>query len=238
MAQTNPDGVTRHLFRRKSGLKALLMIVGLVSIARAQVLTPRTPIVEIWRERVPLSGGPIVGLLAIGGKAKIHDARPTVYLPESHERLLFVTIRSRDGRYFAEAEYDVANLPSGSYTLDLQTGYAVELSQYWGKELAVLAQIGRSCRDKDTGTFAVTSWEATGPPGDVTLFLNIGASNRARVLGVPSGPVKCSRIREDHTTAYNTECVLSLSQNALHSLSVEQRHFRRKRLFYLRINIP
>lgn len=165
---------------------------------------------EHYAERIPVSGGVRVGVMADADGAFDPDT-VTVFMPLSDLPLLCIEVSSQDGRYSAKREYDVAGLGDTLLRLRIPTKLKPQLSGYGPAQLVVLANLGDRC-DGSTGTFVVASWQSDSLGSHVTVFLNSRVPTS--IVGGEGGQLEheapCRELT-GVTTAYNLRCELPTS---------------------------
>ncbi len=108
MAEENLERSRYGMARgRRLALHVLLTVplVGLPHVTAGQTLRPSAPVVEVFRDRPPLSGVRIAGVM-FGGTRKLLRLRDlAVWIPETPWTTLCLDIRSRDGRYVGNGAF-------------------------------------------------------------------------------------------------------------------------------------
>lgn len=171
---------------------------------------------EQWVADVAVSGGVRVGVMASPSEAGVDPDAFTVFLPGPLATdALCVEISSRDGRYSARIEYDLAGAEAGALRLGLaNTRHGSELGAYSEIELAILARLRDGCAAPADAEapFVVAGWRAGAAPDVVTVLLN--SRIPAEIVGEDGGRqtlrVRCSDL-EGGTTAFNLRCDLDPS---------------------------
>lgn len=172
---------------------------------------------ENLREEVPLSGSLLVGatVSAGGGPSARNTAPPIfVFVPASAPGSdACVTVRSRDGRYRAENRYELPPNSGGSFAqLDFPSDHPKLLRTYGREDVTVLARPG-PCESPNADRYLPASWGEP-PQGTInSLILAVNGGRKkvtAEILDTDIGPVKCRRIGETHTKAFDTLCELDI----------------------------
>ena len=174
---------------------------------------------------------------------------PTVFLPQRNLRKLCVRIKSIDGRYEADMEYDIHNIPLGEkYRLEYPTEYPEALNSYNSKELAIYAEVKDVC-EGGTQDIVIASWEPDSQLKEITILLNTDRNYIVK-LKVPAlkgeAHIKmCHRINTEQATiktkkipiTYNFECVLPIEKNK-YDYSKSTIHIRKDFMFLEPIILP
>lgn len=203
--------------RLQLGLIGSVVFSGAAASAQSHAAAP--PLQPTYFREHLVSGVPVaatgtrVGLMIDPGPNRIDPSRLWVHLPDSAARSLCVTINSIDGRYEAEARYDITRTSSGIVSLQVPTRYSRQLQEYRGLELAALAGAAVSCPGP-VETWVVAAWQSGSEPEHAVLLLN--ARERTRVLlPTQSAPqmITCPELPLPNKIAYNRACRLSLPEN-------------------------
>lgn len=192
---------------------AILLVVLTGPLAAQEEALQGRILEERWVQDVAVSGGVRVGVMASPTGDPVDPDQFTVYLPDiAGARVLCVEISSRDGRYNAAIEYDLAGVTSGPRRLGLRDAqFRGALVRYAQVELAILARLQEECgapADPE-GAFIVADWAQGQEPTSLTVLLNsrvpaeiVGEDEGRTVIRVP-----CSDL-EGTTTAFNLRCDL------------------------------
>ncbi|MEZ5320103.1 MAG: hypothetical protein R2752_22065 [Vicinamibacterales bacterium] len=192
--------------RSVAALTAVLLPLAVVASAQRPTLKPeekRGSGWERWADRVPVSGGIRVGVMALDGRTIENLERMTIRRPTSDLPWLCVEISSRDGRYSGRLSYRLHDAPEGLIDLEVPTEKVAELRDYAAGDLAILASLATSC-DGPPETFVVAAWDPRVANDHVVVLINsrvpttiVRASDNASTPCTPLDGV---------TTAFNLSC--------------------------------
>lgn len=162
---------------------------------------------EQWFDEVPVSGGVRVGVVTEPSPSPVDPQTFTVFLASADRSRICVEVSSKDGRYEARLEYDIAGREAGATAFELPTAFGEQLGSYAGRDLAILTYVG-DCGEAPEEYLAAT-WGGSSDPDTVVVFVN---------SQVPTFVVGGERGRTDFTyecvpaagdvaaKAYNKEC--------------------------------
>ena len=212
-SRTMPAPLPSSIGRSAPFLRALPFVVGAVlSVGAlcAQPLQPRElkPGWEQWHEKVPVSGGVRVGVMAVDEATAVDPRSFVAFLPASDLPLLCVEISSKDGRYEANLEFELAGRNAGLLRFELPTKHRNELSRYAPPDLAILARLGRDCT-APPDRFVVAGWTDRALADTIVVFVNSDAPTMivAGANGVISESAPCEEIVGGAAPkAYNLAC--------------------------------
>jgi hypothetical protein len=162
-------------------------------------------------------GATIVGL-RFGGPAGSFDPK-NIHVQIGSDagvagKVLCMRALSRDGRYFARAQYQIPSAGVAAPLLDFRTNFLSRLQAYGAGDLAILVSGRQSCNDaKELQNFAIAHGV---PPGATQLIVQIRAGDsRVRAqLGQNNAAITpaiiCEKLQNGPTVAYTSECALPL----------------------------
>jgi hypothetical protein len=138
------------LYTRWAGL--LLLFAGSMTYPiAAQAQQPLPPIgrgwAEVFRSRTPLSGVLVPGVTSGDPEALARTDTITLWLSAASSGPLCVVIQSQDGRYTAQARFQLTGGSAPATTIIGPTGYRKELRRYRASQLAVSAILSEDCQD-------------------------------------------------------------------------------------------
>ena len=141
-----------------------------------------------WQQ---VAGGIRKGLLLVdAGDGQVSLDALAVAVPETGGGPLCVIIDSRDGRYHAELEYQLASGPATSYHLAFPTQHVSTLAQYTARELGVLAYLSPECDPwiKEGDRIVAASWGGDLQSAETfLLLLNSAQATAVWVQDLDSG---------------------------------------------------
>lgn len=100
-----------------------------------------------------------------------------IHLPTASSGFICLQMNTIDGDYWADAEYSITDMESGTWRLSFPTGHSEDLSQYMVDDVAILATIKSDCN---------------GPAEAVILASSEPVAPRQFVLYVSSGDYRVS----------------------------------------------
>lgn len=164
---------------------------------------------EVYYNKIPVSGGVRVGVMAFETREKIAPASFFVKIPQHTQSKLCVEISSRDGRYQAKLPYEIRGLEPGLYELNLPTKYRNELKNYTVRDITIIAKIVKTC-DQEAECYVLSAWNKPSfSSQQVYIYLN-SEQYTELVLTNPRNSTKhileCETIDEPIKTAYNCVC--------------------------------
>jgi hypothetical protein len=186
---------------------------------------------EAFNNIVALPGGVLFGV-AIGDIEPLADAsRIAIDFRGGTASRLCVSVLSIDGRYWAKLEFDISNLPSGTYRVRFPTSYAAELGRFRRYEVAVNPELSDQCRDGPIKGYGAVRWTQAASDAQVTLLVN--SSDVRTTLEVPhryGGSVRydCKALSTRITGPYhyNSICTAEISSD----LNLQQAQLMRYRV--------
>ncbi len=167
--------------------------------------------------RIPVSGEVRVGIMASESNNKVSPRSFFVKIPgqEAKSSILCVEISSRDGVYEARLPYDITKFEAGVYEFELPTRYYSELRNYSAREITILARVGRGC-ESNPEYYVPSDWQSPAFGSEnLYIYLNSDVSTEVNFLNPDTKSkevVKCTRINESATAAYNCRCVVPKSK--------------------------
>jgi hypothetical protein len=97
-----------------------------------------------------------------------------VRLPQTREKVLCVSLFSRDGRYEAKVKYKLDRQEYGAYRLELPTKYGPQISRYRTGDLVVVARLVDNDCEKGEKTYIPAHWGRTVDTAkELFLYLNV-----------------------------------------------------------------
>jgi hypothetical protein len=168
---------------------------------------------EQWLDRVPVGAEFNVGIMALN-PSNINAKGFFVNVPKIHDKMLCVSINSKDGRYKANLEYDITNLNvEGIYEFELPTIYKQKLAGYKENEVAIIVKSSLSC-NMSIGDFYIACWKDFDNNEYSTIYLN---SESTIVLAMidknnKREDIKCKKIIDTSYVSYNCECEVATSK--------------------------
>lgn len=168
-------------------------------------------------ERVGVNGqSPLVGMTFVDdleSNVRIHEL--TLRLPSGNWEMTCVHVRSSDGRYNAQLEYDLTGVTSREVTLSFPTKHSAWLATLRASELALLAEL--NCHSGSTGEpsrrLATIGWQRPREePKTLLLLINPGQADDVKVtnLADASRDYRCTRLQNGTFVSYNTLCQLPM----------------------------
>jgi len=185
--------------------------------ANAQELTAipiNTPIKEVYKDEVPVSGRVIAGVTMTGYAP---SARLSLMVPVSEfGKKICIQVMTRDGRYLSKNTFQLPDKISNiEVPLSYRSKHEAFLAQQDPDDLAVLGT-PRECSDTDMDTVFLTS-TGDSSAGDrvVSVFVNSGRSDT--YLSVKNDadkprPARCQMIEKGRRTGYDTICKINLNE--------------------------
>ena len=168
---------------------------------------------ELMREETPVSGNILKGVFLSSNEEKINPAALFVTLPENVNQSLFVVLSSRDGRYFAEAEYLLKNNIEGLFRLHIITDYQKQIEQYRIIEMAVIGYIQSNRPDKPD-LIMPFSWGFSKQKKELVFLVNSGGAD-VRIYDPETDQFFFGAdATGDSRIAYDTECVVNVSERS------------------------
>jgi hypothetical protein len=170
---------------------------------------------EHYLEKVPVSGGGLVGIQYLG-KQELTQKSLWARVPPEHTSSLCVSVVTDDGRYSAVMTSKLDRRASGLVTLDFPTNRLSDLATYGSERIALLGVLRDSCADRVTEAnpwYVPLSWSASVDLSKLTLIVNSGGTD-VQSFPAPVGPSKDCRTADIRAKriAFDTYCDISDSQ--------------------------
>ncbi len=162
---------------------------------------------EVWYQKVPVSGGIKVGVIDEFSTDQIDPGSFFVQLPEHDEKYLCAVISSRDGRYKAELNYEIKDLPAGRYEFEWPTAHSSDLQRFTRQELTILCTVGNSC-EQDPAYYLITSWKESSPSDTLYVLLNSEPPPMITDENNSEKRFYCERLPASNGIAYNCVCMI------------------------------
>ncbi|HFQ5317685.1 TPA: hypothetical protein ACGVBR_003999, partial [Vibrio vulnificus] len=167
---------------------------------------------EQYNSKVKVSGVFYAGVVV--GDRKVDDSL-YVTLPEKENNnlTLCLEVKSVDGVYFANLEYDISKSEQGLNKLEFPTEYIDELSNISTNGLAINGWLSEDCNSSKIGVkHIMSSWGDFGEHGTLTLLIRSDA--RKDVAYIPSENAfiyraKCLPIEEVYAISFDKLCKFS-----------------------------
>jgi hypothetical protein len=172
---------------------------------------------EDFKPEVSVSGDVVVGILrepTLSLSPNIRLQMVTLGLPQSTQQFACVEVLSRDGRYTAEATYQLeAPEPAEWITLPYPTQYRDLLVQTELDQVAVIAYAGRCEEQKGDGVF-IAAWrsDANDMGPYLKVLVNSRASDRVWIVlaedkGNSARQFNCEKVKEGPRIAFDYVCL-------------------------------
>lgn len=176
---------------------------------------------ESFSDNVEVSGGIRAGVMYASSAPRVdfetlfvHFSTP---LAEAGKQLC-VSMVSLDGRYSASWRHPIPEGSTGSYRITLPSQYHAKLENLGPDDLVVLAAVADACPARDM-SYIPASW-GTPAKNSLKIFLNAGTSQSRAIFQDQNQKrkVTCNVLPVTAKIAYDTVCVLMLSDSQLPSL--------------------
>lgn len=164
---------------------------------------------ERWQKKIPSSAISITGIqFAQTGQI----GQPTLFsaiIPEQQPQYLSISIKSIDGRYIANLNYDITNLRPGLHAFKIPTKHEEKLKGYEYSKISLLATLKEEL-DGPIVNYLVAGWGALKTPGaDVQLLIRHQRFAKLHVRGTEEGIGVLNFERLDEPTVYfNQACTI------------------------------
>lgn len=219
--------------------RVLLVLAAFITLtqweirAQERVLTLQYGPLETFRETLPISSSIVIGLQIGDLSNPFPTGQYSAILPrEWAGETVCLTIKSGDGRYDAEAEYNVPEVWEGGQAgLPFPTRFDDFLSSKESRFIATLVRRGDCTGHTDEyALFAVDNFERVVSNEPVIFTLNTLRADET-FLVLPDGTlVECNRINDDTFAAFDTECTLTGSLKFIAGETIEIHRIRGGRL--------
>ena len=126
---------------------------------------------EQWQDKVQESGNVRVGLMLDQEDDHLNPVVFYVVIPETEITNLCVALRSKDGHYAANLNYNISELPSGMQQFVFPTKYKSEIEAYGAREMVILATLSKDCNTSPE-TYLVSGWSHESSSHSISVYVN------------------------------------------------------------------
>ena len=163
---------------------------------------------EKWHEKIPVSGGTRVGLMAMEDTTGKIPKKFFVDLPKNIDGKICVEISSRDGRYSAKAQYFKSKESLSEFPFP--TKFYDQLKNYKINEVVLLASIGQGCENSEPVHYLVSSWTRTENPDNIVFYIN--SSLPSGITCENEGIQKICEETPAPSVAYTKKCMINAKE--------------------------
>lgn len=151
------------------------------------------------------------GLQYVSGSGPVHLDRLAVVVPPAFKGLLCLRIESRDGHYFAEAEFSLDDT-AGRHTLGLRSQHASVVKRYPARHLAVAGYLAKRCEFPDRPLLLPVHTGDAREEHRLLLIVNNGPDVESEVRTAANQYLPCAldESADRRRIAFDTECELVL----------------------------
>ncbi|MBK9736885.1 MAG: hypothetical protein IPO92_18780 [Saprospiraceae bacterium] len=140
---------------------------------------------EVWQNKIPISGGLKVGVLyGVSENMKVQKSF-FVKLPKGTYNQLCVKFNSRDGKFFADMQYDISKVKEGLIELEYPTKYWQSIQAYTTDKIAILANISKLCNEGDQ-ILVPASWNKAEIQKGINIILNSDKNPKIEIFDLDS----------------------------------------------------
>jgi hypothetical protein len=203
-----------------AGCVALLQVAPAMCADQVLQLADDKSFYESYLDTPPVTRGRVVGATIVGLRLQ---GATTAFRPGdlrialgrgTRPEILCLRVLSRDGRYFARAQYRTAGISDDEPRVDFRSSYQDKLAAYGSGDIAVsVVGADKACDERKAGQFLAATLERTDAPeglviqvraGDARIRAQLGRNNAA--IGAA---VLCDK-RAGPAIGFTHECAIAL----------------------------
>ena len=207
--------------------------------AQSIIKRERTGEWENWVEEIPVSGELRVGFVSNYTTENISSKRFYANVPKKHSGNLCAIISSKDGRYRANANYNITNTLPGIHSFEWDSDFFNDLKQdYNSQNLVILCKIAENCSDKGDG-YTLASWNKENDDTEAHLMLNSEVKPKLKFDGKSNPQCNCIELTDLAKVSYNYVCSFpkKLLKNT-EEITIVQKMYMLDEITYEKIKFP